>query len=92
MARIAIFIVALAVTNAGTAWLAYGRGVQDTEARMVLAAQEHQKDIDKAERKRQELEIERNRLARDLEDAANEEPASSDRCLPASRVRRLNRR
>lgn len=63
-----------------------------TQAAAMKAAFDAAEIASRKEAARLEAEAAREALARELEDAANADPARSPDCLPADRVRRLNER
>ncbi|MFV0294578.1 MAG: hypothetical protein ACK5JT_00465 [Hyphomicrobiaceae bacterium] len=93
-----LFILCVALTLSGGLWL-HGQhiGRSQCEARHSIAlAKAHQETARVAaqanmeERARLAVEAEYNKLAKELEDAAREDPVTAPGCLPAGRVRRLN--
>lgn len=84
--------------SALTGWQGYRWGVDRTEARHA-AAQEAMRDrlmrlaedTSRIEAERLALEVERDALARDLEDAARADPDADRPALGPDSVRRLNR-
>jgi signal transduction histidine kinase len=64
-------------------------GAAVVQARLVAAQEAAREATAKLEASRLIAQAERDRLARELEDMANEEPVSVPDALPASRVRRL---
>lgn len=83
---LAIIILVVAV------WV-HGRqtGIAMCEAAYIVKQAEHTKEVIRREEDRLTIEAEREALARDLEDQANADPATSE-CLSVDRVRRLNLR
>lgn len=87
---VAAVVTALAVVStAFTLGVRHGGNVCRAEAQIVKDAAELV--VKENELIRLTLELERDQLARELEDAANADPVTSPGCLPADRVRRLNR-
>ena len=93
MIRFLPWFIIGALAFAGAAqWYGYRAGydaaVADQQASQIdaIAAQAS------AERARQELQAERDAIARQLEDQAYAEPIANPVCLPSSRVRRLRLR
>jgi hypothetical protein len=65
-------------------------GGQAVERKIQIQIEKANEQMRLAEVTRLKLQAERDRLAQELEDAANAEPVSSPSCFPASRVRRLD--
>jgi hypothetical protein len=65
-------------------------GGQAVERKFKIQIEQADERMRVAEVTRLKLQAERDRLTRELEDAANAEPVSSPACFPASRVRRLD--
>lgn len=83
-------LVAIVAVLGVVALGAYNRGKSDCEAAFNAARLDQIEAGEKLDDERRKIAIERDKLARELEEQAYAEPVVVQRCLSPSRVRRLN--